>query len=51
MAERVPSATLRVLTGHGHICLIAPDVDLCRILAEWQNGQTRKSPAQSLPPS
>lgn len=51
MAECVPSATLRVLTGHGHICLIAPDVDLCRILAEWKNGQTGKSPVHSLPAS
>lgn len=38
MAERISSATLRVLHGHGHICLIAPDVDMCRILAEWQSG-------------
>lgn len=36
MAERVSSATVRVLSGHGHICLIAPDVDMSRILAEWQ---------------
>lgn len=35
MAGRVPRATLRVLEGHGHICLIAPDVDLERILADW----------------
>ena len=37
MAERVPSATMRVLSGHGHICLIAPDIDMCGILAEWQS--------------
>ena len=37
MAERVPSATVRVLSGHGHICLIAPDVDMNSILAEWQS--------------
>jgi len=37
MAERIPSATVRVLSGHGHICLIAPDIDMSRILAEWQN--------------
>lgn len=36
MAGRMPSATVRVLEGHGHICLIAPDVDMCRILADWQ---------------
>lgn len=35
MAERVPHATLRVLRGHGHICLIAPDLDLAQILGEW----------------
>jgi pimeloyl-ACP methyl ester carboxylesterase len=35
MAARVPGATLRVLPGHGHICLIAPDVDLAQILREW----------------
>jgi pimeloyl-ACP methyl ester carboxylesterase len=37
MAEQVSSATVRVLSGHGHICLIAPDMDMGRILAEWQN--------------
>jgi pimeloyl-ACP methyl ester carboxylesterase len=35
MAQRVPGATLRILPGHGHICLIAPNVDLGRILHEW----------------
>lgn len=36
MARRVPQATLRVLTGHGHICLIAPNLDLERLLQEWR---------------
>jgi pimeloyl-ACP methyl ester carboxylesterase len=36
MAERVPGATLRVLAGHGHICLIAPNLDLERLLEEWR---------------
>lgn len=36
MAERVPSSAVRVLSGHGHICLIAPDINLAEILAEWQ---------------
>jgi pimeloyl-ACP methyl ester carboxylesterase len=36
MAERIPSASVRVLPGHGHICLIAPDMDISRILANWQ---------------
>ena len=35
MAARVPGATLRVLRGHGHICLIAPDLDLGEILDDW----------------
>jgi pimeloyl-ACP methyl ester carboxylesterase len=34
MAERVPSATVRVLSGHGHICLIASHLDLGQLLAE-----------------
>jgi pimeloyl-ACP methyl ester carboxylesterase len=38
MAERISAATVRVLSGHGHICLIAPDIDISRILAEWQSG-------------
>lgn len=37
MAERIPGSTLRVLSGHGHICLIAPDMDMCRILTDWQS--------------
>ena len=36
MAARVPGARLRVLPGHGHICLIAPDIDLDEILREWR---------------
>ncbi len=35
MAVRVPDATFRVLHGHGHICLIAPGVNLAAILSEW----------------
>jgi pimeloyl-ACP methyl ester carboxylesterase len=37
MATRVPGSTLRVLKGHGHICLIAPDVDLNALLDEWRS--------------
>ncbi len=40
MAERLPRATSRVLPGHGHICLIAPNIDLGSILDEWQAAQT-----------
>jgi pimeloyl-ACP methyl ester carboxylesterase len=36
MAERLPSSSVRVLSGHGHICLISPDINLADILAEWQ---------------
>lgn len=35
MAGLTPNATLRILRGHGHICLIAPDLDLLPILDEW----------------
>ena len=36
MSARVPGAVMRILAGHGHICLIAPDVDLEQILREWR---------------
>lgn len=36
MADRVSGATLRILRGHGHICLIAPDLDLEQLLREWR---------------
>lgn len=36
MANRVPRAAVRVLPGHGHICLIAPNLDLEILLQEWQ---------------
>ncbi|MGE0359864.1 MAG: alpha/beta fold hydrolase [Vicinamibacterales bacterium] len=35
MASLTPRSTMRVLEGHGHICLIAPDLDLDTILEEW----------------
>ena len=35
MAERVPRAGIRILEGHGHICLIAPNVDLAAIISDW----------------
>ena len=38
MAARVPGATLRLLDGHGHACLIAPGVDLAEIIGEWCGG-------------
>lgn len=36
MAARVPGAAVHVLPGHGHVCLIAPGVDLCLILDDWR---------------
>jgi pimeloyl-ACP methyl ester carboxylesterase len=36
MAGLVPQSVVRILAGHGHICLIAPDLDLSAILREWQ---------------
>jgi pimeloyl-ACP methyl ester carboxylesterase len=35
MAPLVPQSTVRVLGGHGHICLIAQSIDLASILADW----------------
>jgi pimeloyl-ACP methyl ester carboxylesterase len=35
MSSLTPRSTMRVLAGHGHICLIAPDLDLSAILDEW----------------
>lgn len=35
MARLTPASTLRILYGHGHICLIAPDLDLLPILEQW----------------
>ena len=35
MAARVPGAVVRVLAGHGHVCLIAPDLSLEQILRDW----------------
>jgi len=37
MAAHAPNATLRVLRGHGHICLIAPDLDLANIIYAWRD--------------
>jgi pimeloyl-ACP methyl ester carboxylesterase len=35
MSELTPAGTMRVLEGHGHSCLIAPDMDLGAIIDEW----------------
>jgi pimeloyl-ACP methyl ester carboxylesterase len=36
MTRQVPESDMRVLAGHGHICLIAPDLDLSTLIAEWR---------------
>jgi pimeloyl-ACP methyl ester carboxylesterase len=41
MSELTPSATMRILEGHGHSCLIAPDLDLAEIVGEWMAGARR----------
>jgi hypothetical protein len=43
MSARVPGAALHVLAGHGHICLIAPNVDLGQILADWERHRARQT--------
>jgi pimeloyl-ACP methyl ester carboxylesterase len=35
MTSLTPGARMRILEGHGHSCLIAPDMDLSAILGEW----------------
>jgi pimeloyl-ACP methyl ester carboxylesterase len=47
MASRVPGATLRILEGHGHACLVAPDMDLAAILAEWSAHAPSEVPGPS----
>ena len=38
MSALAPHATVRVLKGHGHSCLIAPGLDLSAILDDWTAG-------------
>ena len=38
MAKRVSRARLRVPEGHGHICIIAPKLDLRAIIADLRLG-------------
>lgn len=35
MHSLAPRSSLRVLEGHGHSCLVAPDLDLAAILEQW----------------
>lgn len=41
MSELSPAGTMRVLEGHGHSCLIAPDMDLSVIIEDWIDGAHR----------
>ncbi len=35
MSTLTPAGSMRVLEGHGHSCMIAPDMDLATIMDEW----------------
>ncbi|UCG76411.1 MAG: alpha/beta fold hydrolase [Gemmatimonadota bacterium] len=41
MAARIPDSTLQVLEGHGHGCLLAPNLDLLSILNGWLEQRTQ----------
>lgn len=49
MAERTPSGRMVVLSGHGHICLIAPDIDMCQLIADWQSSMPAVANASTTP--
>ncbi len=36
MADRIPNAALRILEGHGHGCLLAPNLDVAKLLTDWR---------------
>jgi len=38
MGRLTPRATVRILDGHGHVCLINQEIDLAKILDEWTAG-------------
>jgi pimeloyl-ACP methyl ester carboxylesterase len=45
MSTRVPSGALQILGGHGHICLIAPNLDLAGIIDEWNTSRQSSRPS------
>jgi pimeloyl-ACP methyl ester carboxylesterase len=49
MAKRVPSSSFQMLAGHGHICLIAPDLDLAQIIGQWRGGNGADRSLSGLP--
>jgi pimeloyl-ACP methyl ester carboxylesterase len=42
MASLAPHATLRILKGHGHTCLIAPDLELADLIDDWTAGTAER---------
>lgn len=51
MASRMPRARVRLLPGHGHICLLAPDLHLAAIMDEWRGLSTDNQQAGAASPS
>ena len=43
MSRLAPGSSMRVLAGHGHSCLIAPDMDLAEILDSWIADSARET--------
>jgi 3-oxoadipate enol-lactonase len=41
MHALTPRSTMRILEGHGHSCLVAPDLDLSAILDDWTGREDR----------
>jgi pimeloyl-ACP methyl ester carboxylesterase len=46
MAQRVPNATVQILEGYGHVCLINHDLDLLDYVEPWYEKEVA-SPGQS----
>jgi hypothetical protein len=40
---------MHILEGHGHICRIAPDLDLAAILREWLAGRDSSVAENAIP--
>jgi len=43
MAARMPNATVRIVTGAGHSCLLGDKVSIADLLEEWERSQEVKS--------
>ncbi|MBV9669311.1 MAG: alpha/beta hydrolase [Acidobacteriales bacterium] len=41
MASRMPNATVKVLEGHGHVCLTNSEVKLAELLQQWEGVSLR----------